>query len=135
MTTALALWLIFSLAIAAYVGLAGVAIAAGARAWWFLAAAPVLVAFVPLAVASFHCTLAWIFRVSRPPGHRIGMAAGVRLLVDCPVEPGSSIQIDLGASVLMGEVRYCQAEGQQFGLGIELEKPVNSAGDLTRILR
>ena len=82
MTTALALWLIFSLAIAAYVGLAGVAIAAGARAWWFLAAAPVLVAFVPLAVASFHCTLAWIFRASRPPGHRIGMAAGVRLLVD-----------------------------------------------------
>ena len=60
---------------------------------------------------------------------------GVRLLADCPVEPGSSIQIDLGASVLMGEVRYCQAEGQQFGLGIELEKPVNSAGDLTRILR
>lgn len=81
MTTALALWFVFSVAVAAYVGLAGVAIAAGARAWWFLAAVPILAALVPLAVASFHCALAWIFRAPRPPEHRIGMAAGARLLL------------------------------------------------------
>jgi triacylglycerol esterase/lipase EstA (alpha/beta hydrolase family) len=81
MTTALALWFVFSVAIAAYVGLAVIAVGAGARAWWFLAAAPVVVALVPLAVASFHCTLAWIFRAPRPPEHRIGMAAAARLLV------------------------------------------------------
>ena len=60
---------------------------------------------------------------------------GVRLLVDCPVEPGSPIQIDLGTSVLVGEVRYCQAEEQKVALGIQLEKPVKSANDLTRVLR
>ncbi len=60
---------------------------------------------------------------------------GVRLLVDCPVEPGSPVQIDLGSSAMIGEVRYCQAEEQVFALGIQLEKPINSVSDLTRVLR
>ena len=60
--------------------------------------------------------------------------SGVRLLVDCPVEPGSQIQIDLGTSALIGEVRYCRAEEQKFALGIQLEKPINSVSDLTRVL-
>ncbi len=61
--------------------------------------------------------------------------SGVRLFVDCPVEPGSTIQIDLGTSVLVGQVRYCQPENERFALGLELEKPVTSAADLTKILR
>jgi len=60
---------------------------------------------------------------------------GVRLLVGCPVEPGTQVQIDLGTSALTGEVRYCQAEDQEFALGIQLEKPINSVSDLTKVLR
>jgi hypothetical protein len=60
---------------------------------------------------------------------------GVRLLVDCPVRPGSPIQVGLGASALIGEVRYCQAEEQRFALGIQLEKRINSVSDLARVLR
>jgi hypothetical protein len=60
---------------------------------------------------------------------------GVGLLVPCTIEPGSKIQVGLGDSALFGEVRYCQAEGQEFALGVQLEKPINSVSDLVRVLR
>ena len=61
--------------------------------------------------------------------------SGVGLLVDCAVEPGSPIQMDLGTSVLIGEVRYCQAKEGRFTIGVQLEKPINSVSDLNRVLR
>jgi triacylglycerol esterase/lipase EstA (alpha/beta hydrolase family) len=82
MPTALALGFLFVAGTTAYVLLAGWAVAEGARAWWFVAAAPFVVGAIALAFALFHGTIAWVFRTPRPPGHRVGWAAGVRLLAE-----------------------------------------------------
>ena len=60
---------------------------------------------------------------------------GMRLLVDCPVEPHSPILIDLGDSSLSGEVRYCRAGDTGFVIGLQLEQAPGGVKNLVGMLR
>ncbi len=59
----------------------------------------------------------------------------MRLLVECPVAPGSPVHIDLGDSSLAGNVRYCRTEERGFAIGLQLEAPAFSPRDIVRVLR
>jgi triacylglycerol esterase/lipase EstA (alpha/beta hydrolase family) len=82
MTTAIALWVLGAAATAAYVGCAWLAVSQSASLWTFVAAAPLVAASLPLALATGYSALAWAARAPRPVEHRIGVAAGVRLIVN-----------------------------------------------------
>jgi hypothetical protein len=46
---------------------------------------------------------------------------GVCLEVDRQISPGSIVKVVWNGALLLGEVIYCQAEGEHFSLGLELE--------------
>jgi hypothetical protein len=62
-------------------------------------------------------------------------ARGMRLLVDCRVEPGSKVQIDSGDTSLAGNVRYCRTEDRGFVIGLQLEAPTFRPTEIVRMLR
>jgi triacylglycerol esterase/lipase EstA (alpha/beta hydrolase family) len=79
MTTAIVLWLLTGGAVAAYVGWASVAVAAGANPWGYVLGAALAYVAAMFAVTTAWFALAWFFRSPRPPPARIGMAECVRM--------------------------------------------------------
>jgi hypothetical protein len=51
------------------------------------------------------------------------------------VPPGTALRIDLPDSMLLGEVIYCRAEGEDWYAGIELEHALFSLNELAEALR
>jgi hypothetical protein len=48
-------------------------------------------------------------------------ASGTRMVLDQAVPPGSMVRVELGGTILLGEIVYCTAEGGEFAVGLELE--------------
>ena len=82
MITAIVLALVIGGAVAAYAGWAGVAIAAGANPWAYVAGGLAIYAAIMVTISGTWFMLAWVFRAARPPEARIGLAASMRLYWD-----------------------------------------------------
>ena len=72
--TAVSLLLLLIAGAAGYVSWAGLRIAHGDPAWWFIAGAPLAYLLPALLLASLWFTLSWIWRTPRPPEYRLGPA-------------------------------------------------------------
>jgi hypothetical protein len=46
---------------------------------------------------------------------------GLKLQVPEALDPGVTVQVRLGSKIIMAEVRYCVAHGQQFHVGVEIQ--------------
>jgi hypothetical protein len=46
---------------------------------------------------------------------------GLKVQVPEALEPGVMVQVRLGGKIIMAEVRYCQAHGQEFQLGVRIQ--------------
>lgn len=62
---------------------------------------------------------------------------GFQISCGSRVEPGTAIRVDLPldgrSALLLGEVRYCRAEGDKFGWGVSLEHSILDMGGLERL--
>ena len=55
-------------------------------------------------------------------GHLVNVSTrGLKLQVPEALEPGVMVQVRLGGKIIMAEVRYCQAHGQEFQLGVRIQ--------------
>ncbi|MEO8304408.1 MAG: alpha/beta fold hydrolase [Betaproteobacteria bacterium] len=82
MTTAITLWLVMGVALAAYVGWAGVAVAAGANPWVYVGGAVLAYVAILFTITAIWFAIAWIFRAPRPPSVRIGILATLRMFAN-----------------------------------------------------
>jgi hypothetical protein len=60
--------------------------------------------------------------------------AGLQLVLDRYVPPGSAIKIELDNVMALGEAVYCRAECNHFLAGIKLEQVLNGLAELNRKL-
>jgi PilZ domain len=60
---------------------------------------------------------------------------GMSLQVGQQLAPGTAVRIDLPNSILLGEVIYCRAEGEDWNAGVELEHALFSLSELAETLR
>jgi hypothetical protein len=59
------------------------------------------------------------------PGKLANFSAnGVRLILDRKIPIGSIVKVEWGGTLLLGEVVYCQDEGTDFYIGLELEDAI-----------
>jgi triacylglycerol esterase/lipase EstA (alpha/beta hydrolase family) len=79
MTTAVTLWFVMGVAVAAYAGWASIAVAGGANPWIYVAGAFLVYAAILFTITATWFAIAWIWRAARPPSKRIGLAASVRM--------------------------------------------------------
>jgi len=59
---------------------------------------------------------------------------GLRLITDIPIKLGTAVRIDVGDSMLLGEVCYCSSSPDGLVCGVQLEQALNSVADLTRLV-
>jgi hypothetical protein len=48
-------------------------------------------------------------------------ASGTRMRLTSEIRPGTMVKVDLGGTILLGEIIYCTPQGQEFAVGLELE--------------
>ncbi len=48
-------------------------------------------------------------------------ASGTRMRIASEIRPGTMVKVDLGGTILLGEIIYCHPQGQEFAVGLELE--------------
>ena len=60
---------------------------------------------------------------------------GIALLTDRPVPLACAVKVEWGHTLLLGEVRHCQAEGDGFAIGLELEHALYHTEELARLAR
>jgi hypothetical protein len=48
-------------------------------------------------------------------------ANGTRLILERKLAPGTMIKVEWGTTILLGEVIYCEANGFEFAIGLQLE--------------
>ena len=60
---------------------------------------------------------------------------GIGLVVDRRVPLGSAVKVEWGHTLLLGEVRYCRAEGDGFAIGLDLEHALYHTEELARLAR
>jgi hypothetical protein len=59
------------------------------------------------------------------PGRLVNFSAqGTRMILEAKVPPGALVRVEWGGTVLLGEVIYCNAEGNEFAAGLELEDAI-----------
>jgi hypothetical protein len=57
---------------------------------------------------------------------------GMRLLSPVPISPGSPVRIDIGDSLMLGEICYCREDEGGFSLGVILEQVLRGLTELAR---
>lgn len=60
---------------------------------------------------------------------------GMRLRINARVPVGAAIRVDVGGSVLLGEAAYCQADGDAYAAGLQLEQALTISEELSRLMR
>lgn len=64
-------------------------------------------------------------------------SGGFQVYASSPVAAGKAVRVDLPLdgkqALLLGEVRYCQPEGNRFGLGVSLEHSILDLTGLERL--
>jgi hypothetical protein len=50
-------------------------------------------------------------------------ASGASVLLYCPLKPGTIIEVRQGEHVYRGQIRYCNPEGADFRIGVQLIPP------------
>ena len=60
---------------------------------------------------------------------------GMRLRINARVPVGAAIRVDVDGSLLLGEVAYCQADGEFFAVGLQLEQALTISEELSRLMR
>jgi hypothetical protein len=48
-------------------------------------------------------------------------ARGTKMRLSSEIRPGTMVKVDLGGTILLGEIIYCKSQGQEFAAGMELE--------------
>jgi hypothetical protein len=48
-------------------------------------------------------------------------AGGTRMVLDREVPLGTMVKVELGGTILLGEIIYCSRQGKEFAVGLELE--------------
>lgn len=61
-------------------------------------------------------------------------SSGVQLQVSQAVRAGSALKIEVENAMALGEVVYCQPDGEYFLIGIKLEHILSDLANLTRVL-
>jgi hypothetical protein len=61
-------------------------------------------------------------------------ASGVQLQVEQGIGAGTALRIDIENAMALGEVMYCQREGEYFLVGVRLEHVLSDLANLSRIL-
>jgi hypothetical protein len=62
----------------------------------------------------------------RIPGRVRNMSGrGIGLEVGAPVGTGNALKIEIGDSMLLGEVIHCRPEGKRFYVGVELDQALH----------
>jgi len=59
---------------------------------------------------------------------------GMRLLLNAALPVGAAVRVDLDDSLLLGEVRYCIRNDDQFAIGLQLDQGIPSLSELDRLL-
>jgi triacylglycerol esterase/lipase EstA (alpha/beta hydrolase family) len=91
MSTALSLLAVHVVGLLAWAAWAARRVAAGAPAWPYVVAVPVIYALLILLITLVDFVLAWIWRTPRPPDQRIGPGATLRMVVQeyCALLPSA----------------------------------------------
>ena len=58
---------------------------------------------------------------------------GIGLLIDRRVPLGCAVKVEWGHTLLLGEVRYCRPEGDDFAIGLDLEHALYHTEELARL--
>lgn len=58
---------------------------------------------------------------------------GLRLLLSGRVGPGDPVKIDMDDSLLLGEVCYCQTQGSDYIVGVEIDQALAGLSELARL--
>ena len=75
-------------------------------------------------------------RERRMPGRLINTSGrGMCLATPQAIEPGAAVRIDVGPTLLLAEVAYCQTEAEEFRVGVEVEHALANTGDVARLMR
>ena len=65
------------------------------------------------------------------PGRLVNFSAsGSRMLLASEIRPGTMVKVELGATILLGEIIYCTPEDKEFAVGLELEDALYEAETL-----
>jgi hypothetical protein len=62
-------------------------------------------------------------------------AYGVRLIMDKKLSPGTMVKVEWGNTMLLGEIIYCNAEGAEFAVGLELEDALYETDSLADLAK
>ncbi len=60
---------------------------------------------------------------------------GICLATSEAIAPGAALRVDVGPTLLLAEVTYCRAEGEEFRIGVEVEHSLANTGDVARLMR
>ena len=58
---------------------------------------------------------------------------GLRLLLSGRVSPGDPVKIDMDDDLLLGEICYCETQGADFIVGVELDQALAGLSELARL--
>lgn len=57
---------------------------------------------------------------------------GLRLLLNSPLPVGAAVQVELGQTMLLGEVCYAVPEVRSYAVGLELDQMLSGLSELAR---
>jgi hypothetical protein len=57
----------------------------------------------------------------------------MRLLLSGRVSPGDAVKIDIDDDLLLGEICYCETQGADFIVGVELDQALAGLSELARL--
>jgi len=60
-------------------------------------------------------------------------ANGIRLILYRKLDPGTMVKVEWGNTMLLGEIIYCNAEGSEFTVGLELEDALYGTDSLVAL--
>ncbi len=59
---------------------------------------------------------------------------GLRVVTGDPISPSTLVRLDIGDSLILGEVAWCAKAGDRYHLGIQMEQSLQHIGDLRRLV-
>jgi hypothetical protein len=59
---------------------------------------------------------------------------GLKVATRGPIAPSTLVRLDVGDSLILGEVAWCAKAGSRYHLGIQMEQSLQHMGDLRRLV-
>jgi hypothetical protein len=61
--------------------------------------------------------------------------SGIGIVLPVQIAPGDTVKLEIGDSTLFGHIVYCNPEGSQFRIGIEVQQVLLGGTELSMLLR